>query len=149
MRAPYQVLIIPFRHTVTGLAFAVLKRSDSDAWQFVSGGGEDSETLIQSAEREMREEVSFDVDGRLIRLDAKATIPATVFEDVANWGDDVYVIPEYSFAIDVKDAVLVLSAEHDELRWLLYEQARALLSWDSNRTTLWELNERLTREVRK
>ena len=41
MRAPYQVLIIPFRHTVTGLAFAVLKRSDSDAWQFVSDGGED------------------------------------------------------------------------------------------------------------
>ena len=40
MRAPYQVLIIPFRHTLAGLKFAVLKRSDSGSWQFVSGGGE-------------------------------------------------------------------------------------------------------------
>ena len=147
MRAPYQVLIIPFRHTVTGLVFAVLKRADTGAWQFASGGGEDAEMPVQAAQREMQEEVGLNVEGQLRELDATATIPVSVFNNVARWGDDVFVIPEHSFAVDVKDAALILSDEHTELRWVAYDEARALLKWDSNRTALWELTERLRRQL--
>jgi dihydroneopterin triphosphate diphosphatase len=38
---------------------------------------------------------------------------------------------------------LTLSDKHDEFRWLAYEQAQDLLKWDSNKTAIWELNERL------
>ncbi len=47
MRAPFQVLVIPFRRTPGGTQFAVLRRSDTGWWQFVSGGGEDQETPAQ------------------------------------------------------------------------------------------------------
>lgn len=65
MRALFQILVIPFRHTAAGLEFAVLKRSDSDCWQFVAGGGDDGETPIQSAARETWEEVGISGQERM------------------------------------------------------------------------------------
>jgi hypothetical protein len=38
-----------------------------------------------------------------------------------------------------------LSDEHTEYRRVVYEDATALLRWDSNKIALWELNERLQR----
>ena len=45
--------------------------------------------------------------------------------------------------VDVKDKKLVLSSEHTEIKWLKYEDAVAILKFDSNKTALYELNERL------
>ena len=148
MRAPFQVLILPYRHTPTGLEVAVLKRRDSGNWQFVAGGGEGHESPIEAAQREMQEEVRVDVRGRLVALDAMASIPACVFDAVASWGDDVLVIPEYSFAVDMGDEDLTISSEHAQWCWASYDQACDLLKWDSNKTALWELRERLLRERR-
>jgi len=53
------------------------------------------------------------------------------------------MIPEHCFAVDAGGSTITLSNEHTECRWLSYEQAFSLLKWDSNRTALWELNERL------
>jgi dATP pyrophosphohydrolase len=74
-----------------------------------------------------------------------ATVPKDSFAAADSWGPEVFVIPEYCFAIEVRDSVLVLSAEHTEGRWASYGEARVLLRWDSNRNALWELNERLNR----
>jgi len=125
--------------------FAVLKRADTGAWQFASGGGEDAETPLQAAQREFWEEAGFRATGKLIALDSMTSIPTDHFHVRQPWADDYYVIPEYSFAVDVGSAKLVLSKEHTELRWVAYDEARALLKWDSNRTALWELTERLRR----
>ncbi|MEI7881317.1 MAG: NUDIX pyrophosphatase [bacterium] len=143
MRAPFQILVIPFRHTAAGLEFAVLKRSDADCWQFVAGGGDDGETPIQAAGRETLEEVG--IKGQVIRLDSIASVPKDCFAAAKAWGDQVFVIPEHCFAVDAEDSTITLSGEHTDLRWLSYEQAFTLLKWDSNRTALWELNERLKR----
>ncbi len=145
MRAPYQVLILPFRRTQRGVEFAVFKRSGTSYWQFVSGGGEDDERPVEAAVREMQEEVGVNVKGRLVSLDAKTTIPVNVFKDSANWDDALLVIPEHAFASDIDDAELVLSSEHDELKWVTAEQANSLLKWDSNKTALWEVCQRLAR----
>jgi dihydroneopterin triphosphate diphosphatase len=145
MRAPYQVLIIPFRRASTGLAFAVLKRSDTGTWQFASGGGEDDETLIQAAQRETWEEIGIKVDGKLLALDSMTSIPKDCFHFEQPWASELYVVPEYSFAVDVGSAEIVLSKEHTELRWVSYDEARTLLKWDSNRTALWEVTERLNK----
>jgi dihydroneopterin triphosphate diphosphatase len=143
MRAPLQVLVIPFRRTAAGLEFAVLRRSDAGWWQFVAGGGEDDESPQQAAERETREELGITVNDCLLPLDARATVPRSCFPASDAWGHEVYVIPEHCFAIHTGDSPLVLSGEHSEVRWVSYDQACSMLRWDSNRTALWELNERL------
>ncbi len=144
-RAKFQVLIIPFRIDENGVPeFAITKRSDMDAWQFLSGGGEDDETPLQAAKREAIEEGDIPHDYELIELDSVASIPAVCFGAHKEWGNSVYVVPEYTFGVDMKNRDLTLSSEHTELQWLKYEEASEKLTWDSNKTALWELNERIT-----
>ena len=143
MRAPFQIMVIPFRRTAARLEFAVLKRSDAEWWQFMAGGGEDDESPLQAARRETEEELGIVADGCLLELDSMATVPKHFFAAADSWGQEVYVIPEHCFAVDVGDSSLVSSGEHTEFRWASYQQACGMLKWDSNRTALWELNERL------
>ena len=56
------------------------------------------------------------------------------------WGKDLFVIPEYSFGVQVHNSELQLSKEHLQYQWLAYEEAYRLLKWDSNKNALWELN---------
>jgi len=142
MRAPFQVLVIPFRRSERGYEFAVLRRRDTGWWQFVAGGGEDKETPVQAAQREISEETGLAGRG-LMKLDSCNTVPKHAFADAEAWGPEVHVIPEYCFAVDATDDEIVLSDEHTEMRWVSYDEARRLLKWDSNRNALWELRERL------
>lgn len=144
-RAPFQVLVFPYRLTSNGgIEYALFKRRDSLYWQAIAGGGEDHETPLQAAKREAYEEGGVSPESPFMALQSVASIPV---EHVAGflWGDDVLVIPEYSFGVQVQDPSLVLSPEHTEVRWVDYETAMSLLHWDSNRVALWELNLRLQR----
>jgi dATP pyrophosphohydrolase len=143
MRAPFQVLVIPYRRVETGIEYAVLRRHDSGFWQFVAGGGEDRESPRDAALRETKEEIGIAHSDRSLKLDSMSTIPKNVFASADSWGSEIYVVPQYCFAIDVTGFQLSLSHEHTEARWLDYEQANALLEWDSNKNALWELRERL------
>ena len=134
MRVPFQVLVIPFRRTAAGPEFAVLKRSDTDYWQFVAGGGEAGETPIQAAQREAQEEIG--IAGEPVPLDSMCTVPKGCFGKAGSWGDDIFVIPEHCFAIDEGNRDISLSREHTEFRWVPFVQASSLLKWDSNRTVL-------------
>jgi dihydroneopterin triphosphate diphosphatase len=148
-RLPLQVLVLPFRRRVDGqIEYAIFRRRDvaDDCWQVVAGGAEQGESAEQAARREMMEEASIPVDAPLVSLDAVAGVPASQFPDRDLWGPNVYVVTERAFGAYVDDAqTMILSREHVEYRWLLYEEAAQLLRWDSNRTALWELNERLIR----
>ena len=139
---PIQVLVIPFR-IGSEPEFAVFHRSDEEMWQFIAGGVEDQEDAMEAARREAEEEASIPSNLSFVSLDSVASIPGTSFEETEHWPEDLLVVPEYSFAVDVGDRELVLSFEHDEVRWVPYDKARCLLTWDSNRVALWELNERL------
>jgi len=66
-----------------------------------------------------------------------------LFRESALWGDALYVIPEYSFGVDCTGQHIVLSDEHLELQWLPFSEARERLTYDSNRTALWELNQKI------
>ncbi len=46
MRAPYQVLAIPYRKKPV-VQYCVLHRSDMDQYQFVADGGEDDDALAK------------------------------------------------------------------------------------------------------
>jgi dATP pyrophosphohydrolase len=140
MRAPFQVLVIPWRRSRT-LEVAVFHRKDYDVWQFVSGGGEQGETPLEAARREGFEEAGIPTTRTYTALDAMASLPACWFPAWASWPADILVIPEHAFAVEVDE--VQRSDEHRDVRWCTVTAAMTLLKFDSNRHALWELNERL------
>ena len=145
-RAPFQVLVLPCRHDGERWLFAVFRRTDSDIWQGIAGGGEAYETPAQAAAREAAEEAGIVVGTPLIPLDATASIRADCFP-AADWGDHVYVIREHSYGTIVDREQLTLSDEHREMAWLDADAAIERLTFDSNKTAIWELHARLTRHA--
>ncbi|WP_084688085.1 NUDIX hydrolase [Paraburkholderia oxyphila] len=142
MRAPFQILAIPYRVDTSGVTFAALRRSDDGNWQGVAGGGELGETPFQAAIRECREEVGVGSRNRLATLQTISSVSVEHFTGRDHWPSDLFVIPEYCFALNCTGKDLVLSAEHTEVRWGTYENTRKLLHWDSNKTALWEVSRR-------
>ena len=146
MRAPFQILAIPYK-IIDGLPlYHVFHRADFEQWQFIAGGGEDDEMPLQAAIREVYEEVGINADN-ILELKAMCYIPTDIFPKkyLYNWAEDTYVVPEYSFGFNCKESIK-LSHEHTEYIWLTYEEARLKLKWDSNRTALYELNCRLRKQ---
>lgn len=144
MRAPLQVLVILYKKEKYEILYGIGLRSTRNIWQFVAGGGEDKETPIEAAVRELREETSINIKKEdLIVLDSKATIPVVSVTGIYTWGKDVFVVPEYAFAVNATNFQIKLSNEHTKFKWLEYDKAMEILTYDSNKTALWELNERL------
>lgn len=142
-RAPFQVLVLPYRRTPNALEFAVLRRRDNSCWQGIAGGGEDDEAPLEAAKREAWEEAGIAGGCEFTPLQASSTVPVTFFQDSGAWDPALYVVPEHSFGVDCTDRALVLSDEHDAVEWLPYAEASARFTYDSNQTALWELNQRL------
>ena len=143
-RAPFNAFTYPYRQATSGsFEYALLKRSDAGFWHGASGGGEDDESPLEAAKRETFEEAGITSDSAFIQLDTIAYIPVIGFRDSHLWGEDLYAIPQYYFAVRTDRTELVLSREHLEFRWLAYEEAHRLLNFDSDKNALWELNQRL------
>ena len=47
MRAPFQILAIPYRVVDGEVQYCVLHRADHDQWQFIAGGKSGSGTGLQ------------------------------------------------------------------------------------------------------
>lgn len=145
MRAPFQILAIPYRRGEQ-MQFLVLHRADYDQWQFVAGGGEDTETPMEAAVREISEEIGAKAD-HITKLVSMAYVPANIISERhrRHWAEDLYVLPEYHFAFEcISD--IKLSEEHLVYEWLSYDDAMSRLTWDSNKTALYELHCRLAAE---
>ena len=67
MRAPYQTLTILYKKENKQIKFAIFYRNSHPIWQFVSGGGEDNETPIETVVREIKEETNLDIDISILR----------------------------------------------------------------------------------
>ncbi|MBU0547039.1 MAG: NUDIX pyrophosphatase [Patescibacteria group bacterium] len=144
MRKPYQVLIFPYIKTGRGYLYAIFKRKDLKFWQGISGGGENNETPIKAAKREVFEEAKIK-RSKFIKLDSMTTIP---IDCVGNYKREknILVLPEYSFGVEMSSKELVIGKEHSGYKWLSYKKARELLKYDSNKSALWELNYRLIKK---
>ncbi len=144
MRAPYQVLVFPYIKKDQGINYCIFKRKDMKVWQAVSGGGEEGETPLEAAKREAKEEANIPTKNSFFQLSSTASIPVEAIRGFL-WGEDVLVIPEYTFGVEVDDEKIGLKDEHTEYKWGTYEEISEKLEWDSNKTALWELNHRLTK----
>ena len=146
-RQPGQILAIPYVLTArNGALFATLRRADMNVWQGVAGGIESDESALQAAHRECLEELGTQ-NFSILSLDSRASIPASFFSSWSDWkleNPNLLVIPEYSFAVRLfSQEDVSLSSEHQTIEWHTYSDAFNLYKWDSNRTALWELDQRL------
>ena len=149
MRAPFQILAIPYRIVDGTPMYCVFHRADHDQWQFIAGGGEDNETPLAAAKRETFEEGGVH-STQWLGLKSLSYIPVTIISEMSrkHWDSSTYVIPEYTFGFECQDDVR-LSPEHTDCVWLTYDEANQKLKWDSNRTALYELNCRLKKANEK
>jgi len=141
MRAPFQVLVVPFRMIDDHPEYLLMRRADLGVWQWVAGGGEDGETPLEAARRELEEETGYLQEPR--ELDSRSAIPVIDVRGSLVYGIERPILMEYAFAVEVTFAAVRISEEHTEVAWLTYEEARSRLNWNSNRTALWETNFRI------
>ena len=141
-RAPFQVLILLFRYINNKIEYCIFNRADSkhNLWQFISGGGENSESINEAAIRELYEETGIEIDSSLIKLNNVADIPTKHFNEIVIHYPKLKIIPEYCFAAEIKKQIIKLSSEHTEFIWTDYENALKLLEFESNKTALHELS---------
>lgn len=145
MRQPYQVLVLPYYRGEEGIEYGIFQRSDAGWWQAIAGGVEEGETIEEAARRESWEEAEIPMDSIYVKLDSINSIPADTFADSVVWGEDLYIVKEQSFGVEIRDKKLNISDEHTEYKWMKYNEAMGQLKWDSNKTALWELNKRLSK----
>lgn len=142
-RAPYNILVLPYRKKYEDIQFCVFKREDMNIWQFVAGGGEADEQPLEAAERESYEEAGIPTSNSYRRLKSMCYVPVECFSEHAQkvWGESTYVIPSYAFAVEVvPDFDIKISNEHLEYKWCNYQEARGLLYYDLDKTAVYELN---------
>jgi len=142
MRAPFQVLVIPFVKEKDKYYYAIFKRRDLNIWQFIAGGGEGNETPIEAAKREAHEEAGIDRKSLYIKLASVTVIPAVNIRGL-EWGKEIIMIPEFSFGVELPSKKLKISSAHIQYLWLRCEDAIKKLKYDSNKSALWELHYRL------
>lgn len=147
MRAPFQVLIIPYLQTDRQAPlYCLFKRSDLNVWQAISGGGEDAELPLETAQRETREEVKIDsVEADFIRLSSIEYIPVEKIRGPI-WGEKITEVPEYTFGLKVRQKEIKIGVEHTEYGWFSYPEALEKLEWQSNKNALKELNDLLLKK---
>ena len=143
-RAPFQVLVFPYRPLENGaFEYALLKRADKGYWQAVAGGGEQGESILQAAQRETFEETGILPGAPFLQLQTIEPIPVTEFRDSHLWGEETYVIPQYCFGVLAPSREIKFSHEHTTYRWFSFDEAFRWLKFEGNRTALWELDRRL------
>jgi dATP pyrophosphohydrolase len=148
VRAPFQILVLPFRLRDGRREYAIFRRTDDGSWQGIAGGGEDTETPVEAARREAAEEAGIPMSTPLYRLRATGRIPTVGFgEHRRHWPRDLLELPEHAFAVDCTGLELSLSAEHTAFEWVDLAQANERLRWPSNRVALGELHDRLSRGI--
>ncbi len=145
MRAPFNVLVLPYYKQKNEVLYCIFKRSDSNIWQFIAGGGEDEEDYLSAAKREAKEEANISSNYQYLKLESMCYVSVDNFSEKARatWGKR-FVIPVYAFAVGVSLEDIKISTEHTAYEWHKYEDARKLLYFDLDKTSLYELNAILT-----
>ena len=85
MRQPYETLVIPYKKENEKIKYAIFLRSDVEQWQPVCGGGEEGETLLETAKRETFEEAGIKKESKFMRLETITTIPVVSIRGCYYW----------------------------------------------------------------
>lgn len=142
MRKPKNVLVFLYRYRNKNIEYCIFYRKKQKFYQGISGGVEDNEKIVDTVIREVYEESGIN-ENNIIKLDTISSIPGINVNKNFNYVNNIYVVYEYSFGVLINNEDIKLSDEHQEYKWVTYDEAIKLLKYDSNKTALFELNERL------
>jgi dihydroneopterin triphosphate diphosphatase len=119
-----------FRIEKKDIQFLLLKRSAKKIypglWQMVSGHTKKSETAVQTALRELKEETGL----KPFRL----WVAPNVNSFYSPGDDSITMIPV--FTVQVKSNRVHLSYEHTEYKWVNTKEAKKFLAWEGQRRSV-------------
>lgn len=142
-KQPVSVLVVI--HTVAGEVLLIERADKPGYWQSVTGSREGSETLLETARRELLEETALDADQHLLsdwQLHNR-------YEIYPHWRHrypaGVTHNDEYVFGLQLQQVQTVQLApgEHTAQQWLPWHQAAALVFSPSNAAAIRLLPARL------
>lgn len=121
-----QINCIVFKPEGSGYRFLVLKRTQEGGgfWQPITGGVKEGEDQLTALKRELMEETGVVQYRQIINLKYSFSF------SLPRYGQ----LTENVYAMEVKpDVEIIISDEHDEYRWAKFEEALALIKYDSNK----------------
>lgn len=129
MRRPREAAVFVYR----GDRFLLLRRVRDHYWNVAAGQVEPSETVVDAAVRELREETGLEAGAGLIDLAIPIVYPVPDDERQL-YEPGVAEVTLQSFAVEAPaDWEPVLDKEHDEHRWCDLREALELLHWPGAR----------------
>ena len=135
-RLPFRVLIIPYRRLRVVPEYLISKKAGTHCWQSVVGSGENQESPMEAAKR-CFETLTQMKGTNWIQLDTQTMLPKTFFKGHENWKQVAHVIPQYCFAVETQGEPQ--PNIHHIFRWCSGSAAEKLLSYDSNKVAIWEI----------
>jgi dATP pyrophosphohydrolase len=135
---------IIFRQNYGPYEFLLLKRIPSKGgfWQYVVGGLEKTDkSILAAAYREVLEETGIS-SNKVIRY--IEDICSFEFSNYYLTGEPTKIVKEFVFAFEVhKDIIISIdknnSFEHEDYKWVSYEEAQSLFKWQENKDALAKL----------
>jgi 8-oxo-dGTP pyrophosphatase MutT (NUDIX family) len=148
MKRKIQLECLVFRRINNTIEYLIMKRIPSKGgfWQPPCGGLEDSDkSKLDAAFRELKEEAN-----------VSRTDVLRVLEDIHQFvinkhyltSEPIKPIQEFVFGFEVKKDIDVsisnnIDTEHDEIKWVSFEEAMKLLKWKNNKDAFVKIHNKL------
>ncbi|MDQ7818479.1 MAG: NUDIX domain-containing protein [Melioribacteraceae bacterium] len=120
-----------FRKVENDLEFLLLKRGDNEnypgIWQMVTGAIDEDEKAFDTALREIKEETGLQPQ--------KLWVVPTVNSFYSPEKDMIIMIPVFAALVNNNDAIII-SYEHSEFKWVKKDEAKKMLAWNGQRTSV-------------
>ena len=83
----------------------------------------------------------------LLTIEKDDLLDGQIIELLKDHLKDMYVIPENIFATELEHEEVQLSSEHTAYKFMTFKECLKHLKYDSNKTALYEVNEKIKRKV--
>ncbi|EIT30370.1 dihydroneopterin triphosphate pyrophosphatase domain protein, partial [Yersinia pestis PY-98] len=126
-KRPESVLVVIYAKS-SGRVLMLQRRDDPDFWQSVTGSLEEGEAPLQTAQREVKEEVGIDILGEnLVLLDCQRCVEFELFAHLRRrYAPGITRNKEHWFCLALPEERDIVITEHLAYQWLDAAEAGGL-----------------------